>query len=346
MLSYLSHRKGNRRGFTLIELLVVIAIIAILIGLLLPAVQKVRAAANKTTCANNLKQLGLAMHNYADSGDGRLPPAVQAMAVTDYSRLGIPAWNSVAMGPNWAVLILPFIEQEALANLGQANLWRSSGGTNNAWLNVRANRIKTFECPADTGHAVPFNGWNTFAGGWARGNYAINAGPGGFWNQVFNGQGSWADDIGRPVTGVSWPSSELNGGGMTIATIPDGSSNTIMITEIRVGFDANDRRGSWALGQPGASVSGGNAVGDCSGPNDGTNAKFRYCDDIFMPSDNPNMGMGAWFSCANWQAQSRSRHTSGVQACMGDASVQFIRDSISRRNWTILQAANDGLVPN
>ncbi|MCX7665998.1 MAG: DUF1559 domain-containing protein [Gemmataceae bacterium] len=346
MFKYLSQKRRNsRRGFTLIELLVVIAIIAILIGLLLPAVQKVRAAANKSTCSNNLKQLGLAMHNYADSGDGRLPPAVQTMAVTDFSQLGIPAWNGTAMGPNWAVLILPFIEQEALANLGQANLWRSTGNT--SWLNVRGTRIKTFECPADTGHAVPFNGWNTFAGGWARGNYAINAGPGHFWgSNVFNGGIQSGNFAGVNTTGVSWPSSELNGGGMTIANIPDGSSNTIMITEIRVGWDANDRRGSWALGQPGASVAGGGATGDCSGPNDGTNARYRYCDDIFMPADNPNMGMGAWFSCANGQAQSRSRHTGGIQACMGDGSVQFIRDSISPRNWAVIQGAADGLVQN
>ncbi len=356
MFSILFQRKRtDRKGFTLIELLVVIAIIAILIGLLLPAVQKVRAAANKSTCSNNMKQLGLALHNYADSGDGRLPPAVQTTAQTGFEYLGLNTngWNNTThMGPNWAVLILAFIEQDNLANLGQGHLWRANGNMN--WINVRSTKIKTYLCPADSGQDTQFNGWNNSAwiagaggspGGWARGNYAINAGPGGFWNNIWNGNLSWTDDLGVGTSGVTWPTERLDGAGMTLATIPDGTSNTILVNEIRIGVDANDRRGTWALGQPGASITGGNAVGDCGGPNDGTNAKFAYCDDIYMPNHWGNVGMGAWNGCPNWQAQARSRHTGGVQALMGDGSVRFIRDSITRRNWAILQAANDGNVP-
>src|SRR5438270_13234376 len=97
-----------RRGFTLIELLVVIAIISILIGLLVPAVQKVREAAARTQCGNNLHQLAVAAHNYHDN-KGTLPPSVLM-----YRSVSNPADYNQNFGPNWAVLMLPYIEQDNL----------------------------------------------------------------------------------------------------------------------------------------------------------------------------------------------------------------------------------------
>lgn len=98
----------KRSGFTLIELLVVIAIIAVLIGLLVPAVQKVREAANRMSCGNNAKQLAIACHSYHDTNGG-LPAAVMM-----HSSVTNPADYNQNVGPNWIALILPFIEQESL----------------------------------------------------------------------------------------------------------------------------------------------------------------------------------------------------------------------------------------
>jgi prepilin-type N-terminal cleavage/methylation domain-containing protein len=130
------------RGFTLIELLVVIAIIAILIGLLLPAVQKVREAAARMSCSNNLKQLGLAVHNYASSNQDKLPPAWQY----------IPSTGSYGSLHFW---LLPYIEQD--------NVFKAAG--NNSW-NQNNTLIKTFNCPSDP------TTWNSYPQGGV--NYAGN----------------------------------------------------------------------------------------------------------------------------------------------------------------------------
>ena len=131
-----------RSGFTLIELLVVIAIIGVLIGLLLPAVQKVREAANRIRCANNSKQLGLALHNY-DSVQGSLPPALQVAGSPTNGETDIAsAYRSPGFGPNWLVLSLPFIEQSALYTQYQAGITNfvPSNGADQSWRGVDERR--------------------------------------------------------------------------------------------------------------------------------------------------------------------------------------------------------------
>ena len=137
-----------RRGFTLIELLVVIAIIAILIGLLLPAVQKVREAAARTKCSNNLHQLIIGMHNYA-SAYGHYPPAIRNRAVNQFDYY--PGWG-------WGSLILPFVEQEALYKVlspDTRDFGPQSGAVTARPSMHPAGSVQTklsiFRCPSDTG---------------------------------------------------------------------------------------------------------------------------------------------------------------------------------------------------
>lgn len=335
-------RRG--RGFTLIELLVVIAIIAILIGLLLPAVQKVREAAARSQCSNNLKQISLACHNYQDV-NGSLPATVlMHTAVGDISD-----YNQ-NFGPNWAVLILPQIEQNNLYNTVSTSIqsYLTTGDSN--WRAVRSTRIKTYICPSDTGSETPAN---AAGGNWARGSYGANAGPGMSWtggavgvaNKV-NGQfgdnnpsGFASEYYPAWTAGWSGGGAMAVNGGTKLHTMTDGTSTTILFDELRIGWNGNDIRGTWAMGQCGASISAGNGRIDTPTPN----VSQSGWDDIQGCQDNPGIGMGCC-GCNSWQVTAKSRHPGGVLTGLADGHVQFIRNSVTQRSWFLLHSRNDGQV--
>jgi prepilin-type N-terminal cleavage/methylation domain-containing protein len=190
-------RQRPRLGFTLIELLVVIAIIAVLIGLLLPAVQKVREAAARMSSTNNLKQLGLGVHLFHDAR-GKLPYNGNngTWGAGDVRRWADPAdpVNGQFRG-SWAFHVLPFVEQNAL--------YQSRAGTgNNAWSNVPRIPLKVFLCP---GRGRPgFSTQGSFTGSYT--DYVLNC---------------W---LNAPANGAEWVAETK----AQIQLIPDGTSNTIL----------------------------------------------------------------------------------------------------------------------
>ena len=332
----------RRAGFTLIELLVVIAIIAVLIGLLLPAVQKVREAASRTKCQNNMKQIGVACHNYHDAG-GTLPPSVLM-----HRAVGNPADYNQNFGPNWAVLLLPHIEQGALYNQYSSAIQSYMTDNNAAWRGLSNAALAAYRCPSDSAGDAP----STRAGTWARGNYGANAGPGMFWVGANEGSMTTAGGL---MTESSWGISGyyagnvsgLAGGGafpvntgIKLLAISDGTSSTILIDELRIGPSANDIRGSWAMGQCGASISAANGRLDTPTPN----VSQSGYDDIQGADDRPDIGMGACGGCGSWQVTAKSKHTGGVMTGFADGSVRFVRDSVDNRTWFLLHSRNDGQV--
>ena len=339
-------RQQEAKGFTLVELLVVIAIIGILVSLLLPAVQSAREAARRMQCSNNFKQMGLALHNY-HTAHGTFPPSVQSLPGEDPG-------TTTNFQPNWVIMVLPYIEQQ--------NLYDSFDFTTNISApenrDARGVTLTALLCPSDQPRAQPFVGDTAEGDNWGRGNIAANGG-----NAHLLSLGSrtdWAID----GTGPGW-TDRFRGGVMgpnvsrSIDEIKDGTSNTILLAELRVGVNERDRRGTWAMGCAGASAIYQHAAGgDANGPNACNDLSDDIKDCAYLKSTAPGNEylLARCMTCigasTNNQATTRSVHEGGVFVTFADGSVHFISEFIQLGTttdenmavWDRLNAARDGLV--
>lgn len=296
----------RRRGFTLIELLVVIAIIGVLIGLLLPAVQKVREAANRLKCQNNLKQIAIAIHNYANANGDTFPKGTQN--------------STINFGPprlGWFPYLLPFLEQDAVYR--QFNFTAGSTpafGTSNSATSTSPTAvvISTYLCPSDPGPTQGQYPWGYFS----LGNYAP------FFGGLDMGGANPAvlSSAQRAAFGLNW--------GARFADFQDGTSNTMIFSEylrstgtVSGGYGQDQRGMLWQGDEPGGGHIYTRFTPNTSNP------------DIFYPSwwcvDRPLMNLPCVTGSTDGSdhtAAARSRHVGGVSVAMGDGSVRFVTQTV------------------
>lgn len=322
----------SRSGFTLIELLVVIAIIAILIGLLLPAVQKVREAAARTKCSNNLKQLGLALHNYHDTNQ-QLPFGYRDVG-------GVVGGTPEKRRENWYQLSLPYMEQNALFDAYRADpTGFNSGDTVNQWIHQMTGiQVRTavpiMSCPSDG--SAPGRGAN---GGTTafQASYAVCAG-GTNWTAGVTAP-TQLNIAGGDSGGMFYSQSKVR-----LTDVQDGTSNTLMGSE---GIIRGNSAAAWGElgGVWGGAPHGSYGFSTFQLPNTSVADRVYSCKMTSLPGapnnapcENGNSGglAGRW----NY---ARSYHTGGVNAVMGDGSLRFIRNNIDLTAYRTMGTRSDGI---
>jgi prepilin-type N-terminal cleavage/methylation domain-containing protein len=337
--------KVRSRAFTLIELLVVIAIIAILIGLLLPAVQKVRDAAARLKCQNNLKQLGIALHAYHD-GNGFLPPG----GASD-----TPPWGSGGgWGSSWLVFILPYVEQN---NVFKTLIFNAGGsGWNSSYVNaaqISNVGIPIYRCPATV---LPQNVTNPPPGASSvmLPNYV---GLSGCVNGLIPNYNDTRISTGGSGTGCC-TGGTTSGGGILFAgsqvkltDITDGTSNTMMVSEQSNWIvDTNGGKNAWTAAGNYGWVIGANSSNAPPNYNNGGDARLMQCTTIRYAINQttgwtPGGACGTTGVCGDTgdNIPLNSTHTNGINALLGDASVRFVTNSISLATLGMLSVRDDGL---
>lgn len=323
----------RQRGFTLIELLVVIAIIAILIALLLPAVQQAREAARRTQCKNNLKQFGLALHNYHDTHN-LFPYGHQQELVGSHHRRDC-----------WFQRILPMFEQANMYNLYEALPGRPGTSDPGEYIHRITDKnivgpIPSGSCPSDPNSpGRGANGGNVAF----QSNYAVCGGV---------GQAATVDVVNKTitVTNRNIPSATVGTGlfymnsSTGLKSCTDGSSNTLLVSE---GIIRGNGTAAWGElgGHWGGAPHGAFAFSTAEVPNTSVPDRVYSCKATqftgppnYAPCENGNAGglPGRWVFA-------RSFHTGGVQYCLADGSVGFASDNIDLQTWMKLGHKSDGL---
>ena len=351
---------ARRCAFSLIELVVAISIIAILAALLVPAVQSARESARRAACMNNLRQIGIALHNYADA-HGPLPPGTitrfpsvqNAFAVLFDQGRYFDARYATPETP-WLFQLLPFIEQTAAWNkfdssagtFGYADLrppYLMSGINANATILTLS--FPVLQCPSDRRSPFQYD-INQLLGQplgapvakCGRANYAAN------WGNTTWEQNADLDGDGTADGGVKFFAAPFTRGkSIRLSDVRDGLGHTIFVSEVVGGVEV-DGRGAFVTPLPGGSLYmsrlSPNATRDYYNLSPGSDGDHMP----FPATCNANSGIPCQFDRKRFTAYagSRSRHTGGVQSLTGAGSVQFVSDSIDRLVWISAHSIAEG----